>query len=109
MGDDVAMMARKSVVHTSTMVAAAKLSGSGIWTSGNVMGPTMHTFGLLSILPILKYLVSHSWYGSAASSGKIMLALPLSLLAIFIGQGIPSLVAVSVIVLVGGLMQLTMS
>ena len=91
------------------MVAAANLSGSGIWTSSSLLGPIMHIIGLLSILPSLHYLVSHSWYGSAPSSGKVMLALPLNLLAMFIGQGIPSLVAVSMIGLVGGLMQFTMS
>lgn len=107
--DDVATMARKSVVHTRTMVAAAKLSGSGLWTSSNVLGPIMHMLALFSILPTLKYLLSHSWYGSAPSGGRVMLALPLNLLAVVIGQGIPSLVAVSMIGLVGGLMQLTIS
>ena len=107
--EDVATMAQKSVVHTRTMVAAAKLSGSGIWTSSNVLGPLMHILGLVSVLPSLQYLVRHSWYGSAPSSGKVMLSLPLNLLAMIIGRGIPSLVAAATIGLVGGIMQLATS
>jgi len=107
--EDVATMAQKSVVHTRTMVAAAKLSGSGIWTSSNVLGPLMHILGLVSVLPSIQYLVRHSWYGSAPSSGKVMLSLPLNLLAMIIGRGIPSLVAAATIGLVGGIMQLATS
>jgi len=105
--DDVATMARKSVVHTRTMVAAAKLSGSGIWTSSNLLGPLMHILGLISTLPSLQYLVRHSWSSrSAPSAMKVMLSLPLNLLAMIIGRGIPSLIAAATIGLVGGIMQL---
>lgn len=107
--DDVATMARKSVVHTRTMVAAAKLSGSGIWTSGSMVGPVMHFLGLVAVVPSLRYIVKHSWYGLAPSGGKVMLALPLNILAMLIGRGIPSLLASATIGLVGGMMQLTMS
>ncbi|KAL7541415.1 hypothetical protein ACHAXR_010905, partial [Thalassiosira sp. AJA248-18] len=107
--DDVATMAQKSVVHTRTMVAAAKLSSSGIWTSNNVLGPVMHLLGLVSVFPSLQYLVRHSWYGSAPSAVKVRLSLPLNLLAMVTGRGIPSLVAAATIGLVGGMMQLAMS
>lgn len=107
--DDVATMARKSVVHTRTMVAAAKLSGSGIWTSSNLLGPLMHLIGLVSVLPSLQYLVRHSWSGSAPSTAKVTLSLPLNVLAIIIGRGIPSLVAAATIGLIGGMMQLSSS
>jgi len=107
--DDVATMAQKSMVHTRTMVAAAKLSGSGIWTSSNFMGPLMHFLGLVAVLPSLQYLVKHSWYGSAPSGGKVILSLPLNILALLIGRGIPSLVAAATIGLVGGIIQLATS
>ena len=104
--DDVAKMAKKSVVHTRTMVAAAKLSGSGIWTSSSVLGPLMHLLGLLAILPSLQYLVRHTCYGRAPSpSSMVLLALPLNILTIFIGRGIPSLVAAATMGLVGGIIQ----
>ena len=106
--DDVAKMAKKSVVHTRTMVAAAKLSGSGIWTSSSLLGPLMHLLGLLAILPSLQYLVRHSCYGRApSSSSMVLLALPLNILTIFIGRGIPSLVAAAMMGLVGGIIQAT--
>ena len=107
--DDVATMAQKSMVHTRTMVAATKLSGSGIWTSSNFLGPLMHFLGLVATLPSLQYIVKHYWYGSAPSGGKIILSLPLNILAMFIGRGIPSLVAAATIGLVGGIMQLATS
>ena len=105
--DDVATMARKSVVHTRTMVAAAKLSGSGIWTSNNMMGPLMHLLGLVATIPSLQYLIRHSCYGSAPSTIQVRLSSPLNLVAMFVGRGIPSLVAAAAIGLVGGMMQLS--
>ncbi|KAL9182149.1 hypothetical protein ACHAXT_012801 [Thalassiosira profunda] len=103
--DDVAKMARKSVVHTRTMVAAAKLSGSGIWTSSNLLGPLLHLLALVATLPSLRFLVGHSWSGSAPSAAKVRLALPLNLLALFFGRGIPGLLAAAAIGLVGGALQ----
>ena len=104
--DDVATMAQKSVVHTKTMIAAARLSGSGIWTSKSILGPLMHLLGLLATLPSLQHLVKHSWYGKAPLFGKVALVLPLNILSIIIGRGIPSLVAAATIGLVGGALQL---
>jgi len=105
--DDVATMAQKSVVHTKTMIAAARLSGSGIWTAKSILGPFMHLVGLAATLPSLQYLVKHSWYGKAPLFGKVVLAWPLNILAIIIGRGIPSLVAAATIGLIGGALQLT--
>jgi hypothetical protein len=107
--DDVATMAKKSVVHTRTMVAAAKLSGSGIWTSSSLSGPLMHLLGLLATLPSLQYLIMHSCYGKAPSSSKVLPTLPLNILTILIGRGIPSLVAAATIGLVGGIIQSTIA
>mmetsp|Transcript_6665 Transcript_6665/g.13688 ORF Transcript_6665/g.13688 Transcript_6665/m.13688 type:complete len:1496 (+) Transcript_6665:181-4668(+) len=107
--DDVATMAKKSIVHTRTMIAAARLSGSGLWTAKSFSGPLMNIIGLLGILPGLQYIVKHSWSGSCPPSRKVMISLPLNVLAIIIGRGIPSLVAAAVIGLFGGIMQLSIS
>lgn len=104
--DDVATMAQKSVVHTKTMIAAARLSGSGIWTAKSIFGPLMHLIGVLATLPSLHHLVKHSWYGKAPLFGKVALVLPLNILSIIIGKGIPSLVAAATVGLIGGAMQL---
>lgn len=107
--DDVATMAKKSIVHTRTMIAAARLSGSGLWTSKSFSGPLMNIIGLMGILPGLQYIVKHSWSGACPPARKVMISLPLNVLAIIIGRGIPSLVAAAVIGLIGGLMQLSIS
>lgn len=104
--DDVATMAEKSIVHTRTMIAAARLSGSGIWTSKSMIGPMMHLLGLVGILPGLRFLVIHAWRGSGPPVGKVTLLLPLNILSMFLGQGIPSLVAAATIGLIGGIIQL---
>ncbi|KAL3793666.1 hypothetical protein HJC23_010238 [Cyclotella cryptica] len=105
--DDVASLAQKSIVHTQTMIRAARLTSSGIWTSKHVVGPLMHFSALLIILPSLQYLIRHSWAGSPPPASKVTLLLPLNVLAILLGRGIPSLVAAATIALVGGLVQLS--
>jgi hypothetical protein len=107
--DDVAKMAKKSIVHTRTMVAASKLSGSGIWTSKSLVSPLVHLLGLILTLPSLQYLVRQSCYGKAPPPSMVMMASSLNIITIFIGRGIPSLVAVAMIGLVGGILQLTIA
>lgn len=100
-------LAAKSVVHTRTMVVAAKLNGSGIWTSSSLLGPLMHLMGLLATLPSLHSLVMHSWYRKHSAPGNVFFSLFLNLFAIFVGRGITSLVAAAMIGLIGGLLQST--
>ena len=107
--DDVATLAKKSVVHTRTMVAAVQLGNSGIWTSSNIAGPLMHFLGLVAVLPSLQYLVRHSCSGVAPSARKVLIALPLNVLAMAIGRGIPSLPALAVIGFIGGIIQWQLS
>jgi len=105
--DDVATMAKKSVVHTRTMVASIKLGDSGIWTARNIWGPLMHMMGLVAVLPSLQYLVRHSCFGAAPSARIVLLTLPPNVLAMAIGRGIPSLIALAAISCVGGMIQYT--
>lgn len=105
--DDVAILAKKSVVHTRTMDAAVKLGDSGIWTSSIILGPLMHAMGLVIILPSLQNLLTHSCFGIAPSVRRVLLTLPLNVMAIAIGQGIPSLLALAAIGFMGGMIQWT--
>lgn len=100
--DDVATMAKKSVVHTRTMVSAAKLSNSGVWTSSSILGPAVHLVGTLATLPSL-HLFFTSWYrkGKDWSLSVILL----NLIPLFISRGIPSLTAMAAIGLLGGMVQ----
>ena len=100
--DDVATMAKKSVVHTRTMVSAAKLSDSGVWTSSSILGPAMHVVGTLATLPSL-HLFFTSWYRKRKDWS--LLVILLNLIPLFICRGIPSLTAMATIGLLGGMMQ----
>ena len=105
--DDVATMAKKSVVHTRTMISAARLSGSGIWTSKSIVGPMMHLIALTGVIPGLRYFVTYLWSGAGQPLDKVVMALPLNILAMFLGRGIPTLVATATLGLVGGLLHLS--
>lgn len=100
-------LVKKSVVHTRTMVVAADLNGSGIWTSSSLFGPLMHLIGLLATLPSLYSLVRHSWYRKNSAPSIVFVSLLLNLFAIFVGRGIPSIVAAAMIGLIGGMLQST--
>ena len=100
--DDVATMAKKSVVHTGTMVSAAKLSNSGVWTSSSILGPAMHLVGTLATLPSL-HLFFTSWYRKRKDWSLSVILL--NLIPLFISRGIPSLTAMAAIGLLGGMVQ----
>ena len=100
--DDVATMAKKSVVHTRTMVSAAKLSNSGVWTSSSILGPAVHLVGTLATLPSL-HLFFTSWYRKG-KDWSLSVTL-LNLIPLFISRGIPSLTAMAAIGLLGGMVQ----
>ena len=106
---DVTKLAQKSIVHTKTMIGAARLNRSGIWTSKSFIEPILHLIGLVVILPGLHSLVDYSWTGKLPPAGRLGMLLPLSILSMLIGKGIPSLVAAAFITFMGGLMNLMSS
>ena len=106
--NDVASLAQKSVVHTKSMISAARLNESGLWTCKSLLEPIKHSISLLIILPSLRYLVKHSWTGLPPPSGKVTMFLPLSIVSMLIGKGIPGLVAAAGIAFVGGLLQISL-
>ena len=106
---DVTKLAQKSIVHTKTMIGAARLNRSGIWTSKSFIEPILHLIGLLVILPGLHSLVDYSWSRKQQQTRRFAMLLPLSILSMLIGKGIPSLVAAALIAFVGGLMHLISS
>eukprot|EP00956_Cyclotella_meneghiniana_P004721 scaffold5825_cov62-Cyclotella_meneghiniana.AAC.6 len=105
--DKVAMLAQNSIVHTKTMINAARLNESGLWTSKSFTGPILHLAGLLLILPFLYSMMNDAWRGKSPTASRVRMLLPLSILSMFIGRGIPSLVAAAMLTFVGGLMQLS--
>lgn len=107
--DKVAMLAQNSIIHTKTMISAARLNESGLWTSKSFTGPILHLTALLLILPFLHSMINDSWRGIPPTASTVRLLLPLSILSMFIGKGIPSLVAAAMLTFVGGLMQLSLA
>jgi hypothetical protein len=91
------------------MISAARLNESGFWTTKSITGPILHIIGLLMIAPSVRYLYQYSWSGTKPQNSQVTLSLPLSILSILIGKGIPSLVASAIITFVGGLILLSSS
>jgi len=103
--DEVAKLAKKSVVHTKTLASASKLRESGVWTASSVLGPAMNLVGLAATIPSNVGLARHSWRGSPPSKGLAFLALLLNILALIFCRGVPSTLALALIGLVGGFIQ----
>jgi len=96
--EKVERMAKNSIVHTRRSISrsAAALQSSGIWTSTSITGPVMHIIGLCCTLPSLQTLI-RSWQGKKEVNKNTSLMLPLNVFAVILGQGIPSLIAMSII------------
>jgi hypothetical protein len=103
-GDDLASIVKKNIVHDHIMTTSAKLAGSGFWTAEGMFGPLLHVVGLVTTLPSLYFLVTHSWTGER--SAKAAISAPLNLLPVFLCKGIPALRALAWIGLIGGLLQI---
>ena len=105
-GSDLASLAEKSISHSQALVISARLAGSGIWTSKNIFGPLLHLGGLAASIPSLYFLLSQMWSGVIVSRAQATFALPLNLIPLILCKGIPSLRAMAVIGLVGGIFQM---
>ena len=103
--EEVAKLAKKSVVHTRTLASASKLRESGIWTASSVLGPAMNLVGLAATVPSNLGLARHSWQGSPPSKGLALLTLLLNIFALIFCRGVPSTLALALIGLVGGIIQ----
>lgn len=103
--DDVASMAQKNLAHSDAIVTAAKLAGSGFWTSNNMFGPLLHLFGTLAVIPSLYCLLSQSWSGAKHPTATVMTLLPLNLVPLVLCKGIPSLWAVATVSILSGIVQ----
>uniref|UniRef100_A0A6U6IPV7 Uncharacterized protein n=1 Tax=Odontella aurita TaxID=265563 RepID=A0A6U6IPV7_9STRA len=107
--EDVATMAQKNLAHSEVVVTAAKLAGSGFWTSQNIFGPLMHLGGALAVMPSLYCLLSQMWEGKKHPAARVMAMLPLNLIPLVLCAGIPSLRAVATLSLLGGILQVIFS
>jgi hypothetical protein len=102
---NLAKLAEKIVSHNAALIASAKLAGSSIWTATSIIGPIVHTMGFFASLPSLSLLYQKAIQSVPVSASSASLALPLNVIPIAFCRGIPSLQAVGIMSLIGGLVQ----
>jgi hypothetical protein len=101
--DSLASMAQKTTTYSEALVLAARVAGSGVWTSSNILGPIIHLAGLVATVPSVFLLV---YQNVRANRAQVLFALPLNVFPLLFCKGTPALQAISLIGLVGGLAQL---
>jgi hypothetical protein len=101
--DNLAAMAEKTTTYSEALVLAARVAGSGVWTAPSIFGPVIHIAGLLATIPSMFLLFSQN-----SSRVQVLFASPLNIFPLFFCKGTPALQAISLIGIMGGLMQLFM-
>jgi hypothetical protein len=101
--DNLAAMAEKTTTYSEALVLAARVAGSGVWTAPSIFGPVIHIAGLLATIPSMFLLFSQN-----SSRVQVLFATPLNIFPLFFCKGTPALQAISLIGIMGGLMQLFM-
>jgi hypothetical protein len=104
--DALAAMAEKAISQSQALVVSARLAGSGLWTSDNILGPLIHLGGLAAAVPSAFLLVSQMWSGVNVPKAQVVFALPLNSFPLLLCRGIPSLRAAALIGFAGGIFQL---
>jgi hypothetical protein len=104
--DQLAILAKASISHSTALKTAANLAASGFWTAGSFFGPVLHLAGVLATLPSLYLLTIQIWLGKVVPSSQITLGLPLNIVPIVLCRGIPSLIAAAVLTASASAVQL---
>lgn len=92
----------KNILGSKVIISAAKLAGTGFWTSKSIIGPVLHLAGVVALVPSLYMLIMYSWAGTPFSLRNVLVFLPLNLFALAFCRGIPSLWAASLVGIIGG-------
>lgn len=100
------VMARRTISHNKAMAFASRLADASLWTSTTIMGPLIHICGLVATVPSLYLLAAGMWHGRNVPKAQVTLFLPLNIISIFFCTGTPTLRAVGVVCVVGGVMQI---
>lgn len=104
--DALASMAERATSYSQALVLSARLAGSGFWTSSNPISPLIHLAGLAATVPSIFLVLMQMWTGVKSSRSQVVFALPFNVFPIFFCKGTPSVQAVAIMALVGGLLQL---
>jgi len=101
-----AQLVRHSLSHSMLLSMAARMAGSGFWTSNNLIGPLIHLGGLACTIPSVLLLLTQMWSGVQVKTATIIFSLPLNLIPLFFCRGIPSIPAAAFVGTIGALFQL---
>jgi hypothetical protein len=104
--DALASMAEKTASYSDALVIAARLAGSGIWTTSSMFGPLIHIAGFAATVPSVFLLLSQLWYGVPKHRAQVLFAMPLNIFPILFCKGTPTVQAIGLIGMMGGLLQL---
>lgn len=107
--DDLLVMAEKVTSGSKAYIISSSLEGCGFWTSKIQMEPILHAAGLVATIPSAYLLLSELWRGEKRSKVLVFLALPLNVLPLVVSHGTPSIRAISIMSLIGGMAQLCIS
>lgn len=101
--DSLASMAEKTTTYSHALVLAARVAGSGVWTSPSILGPIIHIAGFVATVPSISLLL---FQYTKANRAQVLFAMPLNIFPLFFCKGIPALQAISLIGMAGSLSQL---
>ena len=99
-------MAHTAILDSRAYSITTNLEASSFWTSKGVNWPMLHAGGLVATIPSAYFLLSESWYGIKRSKAVIFFFLPLNVFPVLFCKGTPSIRALGVMLLLGGLVQL---
>lgn len=106
-GAEVSALAKHTILHSQALRTSARLAATGIWTTGNLVVPLLHLTGVAATLPAVYFIHTHLWLGQKPSTSfQVVAAMLLNLVPLALCWGLPSLLAIATIGLVGATLEL---
>jgi hypothetical protein len=105
-GDSAVLTALVKNAVTQSLDSSAYLDRASVWTATNVLIPTIHFLGALSVVPSFFLLQKQYWSDTPVSSVQITAAIPLNAIPIIFCHSIPSLTATAILTLLCAVVQL---
>jgi hypothetical protein len=89
------------------MFTSGYLSTMSFWTSKFIIFPILNLVGMSFILSNFVLLVKQYWWNETVASDQVTSVLPLNAFALLICSGLPTLLAATLLILAGSVMQYT--
>jgi hypothetical protein len=105
-GDSTLFAALVNTAVIQSLDSSDYLDKASYWTSTNVLIPSLHLVGALSLIPSFVLLQKQYWWKKAVTSFQISATIPLSAIPLLFCRSIPSLTATAILTLFCAIMQL---